>query len=284
MYSVEVKNVSKSLGKNSILENVNFNLEKGKIYGLVGANGSGKSTLLKIILGLYKSKGKVYINGYDVKKNFKEAISKVSGVVDYVSLYEFLNAKENLRYFAYLYDVPVKRVDEVLDIVKLDGNDRKLVRYYSLGMKQKLGIAISLLKDPDILILDEPTNGLDPKSISELRSTLKSFKDKTIIISSHLISEIEKLSSDILFINKKTVSRITNDKVKREFKLWNYELAKDILPDSNYLTDEEVSVYVKKLADNNIPIYAVNESSSLEDKLISMMGENNEEFNKGWFI
>lgn len=281
MYSVEVKNVSKSLGKNSILENVNFNLEKGKIYGLVGANGSGKSTLLKIILGLYKSKGKVYINGYDVKKNFKEAISKVSGVVDYVSLYEFLNAKENLRYFAYLYDVPVKRVDEVLDIVKLDGNDRKLVRYYSLGMKQKLGIAISLLKDPDILILDEPTNGLDLKSISELRSTLKSFKDKTIIISSHLISEIEKLSSDILFINKKTVSRITNDKVKREFKLGNYELAKDILPDSNYLTDEEVSVYVKKLADNNIPIYAVNESSSLEDKLISMMGENNEEFNKG---
>lgn len=281
MYSVEVKNVSKSLGKNSILENVNFNLEKGKIYGLVGANGSGKSTLLKIILGLYKSKGKVYINGYDVKKNFKEAISKVSGVVDYVSLYEFLNAKENLRYFAYLYDVPVKRVDEVLDIVKLDGNDRKLVRYYSLGMKQKLGIAISLLKDPDILILDEPTNGLDPKSISELRSTLKSFEDKTIIISSHLISEIEKLSSDILFINKKTVSRITNDKVKREFKLGNYELAKDILPDSNYLTDEEVSVYVKKLADNNIPIYAVNESSSLEDKLISMMGENNEEFNKG---
>lgn len=281
MYSVEVKNVSKSLGENIILENVNFNLEKGKIYGLVGANGSGKSTLLKIILGLYKSKGKVYINGYDVKKNFKEAISKVSGVVDYVSLYEFLNAKENLRYFAYLYDVPVKRVDEVLDIVKLDGNDRKLVRYYSLGMKQKLGIAISLLKDPDILILDEPTNGLDPKSISELRSTLKSFKDKTIIISSHLISEIEKLSSDILFINKKTVSRITNDKVKREFKLGNYELAKDILPDSNYLTDEEVSVYVKKLADNNIPIYAVNESSSLEDKLISMMGENNEEFNKG---
>ena len=281
MYSVEVKNVSKSLGKNSILENVNFNLEKGKIYGLVGANGSGKSTLLKIILGLYKSKGKVYINGYDVKKNFKEAISKVSGVVDYVSLYEFLNAKENLRYFAYLYEVPVKRVDEVLDIVKLDGNDRKLVRYYSLGMKQKLGIAISLLKDPDILILDEPTNGLDPKSISELRSTLKSFKDKTIIISSHLISEIEKLSSDILFINKKTVSRITNDKDKREFKLGKYELAKDILPYSNYLTDEEVSVYVKKLADNNIPIYAVNESSSLEDKLISMMGENNEEFNKG---
>lgn len=281
MYSIEVENVSKSLGKNSILENVNFSLEKGKIYGLVGANGSGKSTLLKIILGLYKSKGKVYINGYDVRKNFKEAISKVSGVVDYVSLYEFLNAKENLRYFAYLYDVPVKRVDEVLDIVKLDGNDRKLVRYYSLGMKQKLGIAISLLKDPDILILDEPTNGLDPKSISELRSTLKSFKDKTIIISSHLISEIEKLSSDILFINKKTVSRVTNDKVKREFKLGDYELAKDILPDSNYLTDEEVSVYVKKLADNNIPIYAVNESSSLEDKLISMMGENNEEFNKG---
>ena len=181
MYSVEVKNVSKSLGKNSILENDNFNLEKGKIYGLVGANGSGKSTLLKIILGLYKSKGKVYINGYDVKKNFKEAISKVSGVVDYVSLYEFFNAKENLRYFAYLYDVPVKRVDEVLDIVKLDGNDRKLVRYYSLGMKQKLGIAISLLKDPDILILDEPTNHLDISTREILEETGILLNDKEII-------------------------------------------------------------------------------------------------------
>jgi ABC-type multidrug transport system ATPase subunit len=281
MNTVEVRNISKKLGDNNIFENVSFNLEKGKIYGLVGANGSGKSTLLKIIMSLYKTKGRVLINGFDVRKNFSEALSKVSGIVDNVSLYDFLTAKENLRYFAYLYDVDYSKVKEILELLKFDINDKRIVKHFSLGMKQKLGIAISLLKDPDILILDEPTNGLDPKSISELRSTLKSFKDKTIIISSHLISEIEKLSSDILFINKKTVSRITNDKVKREFKLGNYELAKDILPDSNYLTDEEVSVYVKKLADNNIPIYAVNESSSLEDKLISMMGENNEEFNKG---
>ena len=102
MNTVEVRNVSKKLGDNNIFENVSFNLEKGKIYGLVGATGSGKSTLLKIIMSLYKTKGRVLINGFDVRKNFSEALSKVSGIVDNVSLYDFLTAKENRRYFAYL--------------------------------------------------------------------------------------------------------------------------------------------------------------------------------------
>lgn len=274
-YSVELIDVNKKLGKQEILKDINLTLEQGKIYGLVGANGSGKSTLLKIILGLYKTNGKVIINGYDIKRNFKEAIKNISGIVDYVSLYEFMTAKENLRYFSLLYDVPLTRVEEVLSIVGLDINDKKIVKKYSLGMKQKLGIAISLLKDPNILILDEPTNGLDPKGIRDLRMLLKSLNDKTIIVSSHLISEIEKVSSDILFINNKKVYKpqINNSKRIRKFKLGNYELAKTILPNTLFLTDEEVSIYVRKLIEKDIPVYAVNESTGLEDLLINMMGE-----------
>ena len=138
-------------------------------------------------------------------------------------------------------------------------------------MKQKLGLGVSLLKDSDVLILDEPTNGLDPKGIMELRQLLKCMKDKTIIVSSHMISEIEKLTTDILFINNKSITKIESNTRHREFKLGNYDLAKDILPESMNMSDEEVSVYVKKLADKNIPIYAVNESSGLEDMLIDLM-------------
>lgn len=272
MNTVEVRNISKKLGDNNIFENVSFNLEKGKIYGLVGANGSGKSTLLKIIMSLYKTKGRVLINGFDVRKNFSEALSKVSGIVDNVSLYDFLTAKENLRYFAYLYDVDYSKVKEILELLKFDINDKRIVKHFSLGMKQKLGLGVSLLKDSDVLILDEPTNGLDPKGIMELRQLLKSMKDKTIIVSSHMISEIEKLTTDILlFINNKSITKIENNTRHREFKLGNYDLAKDILPESMNMSDEEVSVYVKKLADKNIPIYAVNESSGLEDMLIDLM-------------
>lgn len=271
MNTVEVRNISKKLGDNNIFENVSFNLEKGKIYGLVGANGSGKSTLLKIIMSLYKTKGRVLINGFDVRKNFSEALSKVSGIVDNVSLYDFLTAKENLRYFAYLYDVDYSKVKEILELLKFDINDKRIVKHFSLGMKQKLGLGVSLLKDSDVLILDEPTNGLDPKGIMELRQLLKSMKDKTIIVSSHMISEIEKLTTDILFINNKSITKIESNTRHRAFKLGNYDLAKDILPESMNMSDEEVSVYVKKLADKNIPIYAVNESSGLEDILIDLM-------------
>lgn len=271
MNTVEVRNVSKKLGDNNIFENVSFNLEKGKIYGLVGANGSGKSTLLKIIMSLYKTKGRVLINGFDVRKNFSEALSKVSGIVDNVSLYDFLTAKENLRYFAYLYDVDYSKVKEILELLKFDINDKRIVKHFSLGMKQKLGLGVSLLKNSDVLILDEPTNGLDPKGIMELRQLLKSMKDKTIIVSSHMISEIEKLTTDILFINNKSITKIGNNTRHREFKLGNYDLAKDILPESMNMSDEEVSVYVKKLADKNVPIYAVNETSGLEDMLIDLM-------------
>lgn len=284
-YSLEVKNVTKQIGNNLIIDDVSFCLEKGKIYGLVGANGSGKSTLLKMILGLYKFKGDIVINGFNIRTNYKDALTNIGGIVDYVSFYEYLTAYENLRYFALLYGVEYERIDVIMLLVGLN-RDKKIVKKYSLGMKQRLGIAIALLKDPNILILDEPTNGLDPKGIKELRELLLSLKDKTVIVSSHIISEIEKFVDEVIFINDKKIiqKKIIRDdgKNKINLRLGDYSKASNILsiPDLNeksavYMSEEEVSDTVHKLSKADVPIYRVQDSSSLEDVLISMMEDDN---------
>lgn len=285
-YLLEVKNVTKVIGNNLIIDDVSFNLERGKLYGLVGANGSGKSTLLKMILGLYSYKGNIVINGFDIRSNYRGALENIGGIVDYVSFYEYLTAYENLRYFALLYNVSLKEVDRVMSIVNLV-KDNKPVKKYSLGMKQRLGIAIALLKDPKILILDEPTNGLDPKGIKELRELLLSLEGKTIIVSSHMISEIEKFVDEVIFINNKKVIQKSIEKRTGKnnisLKLGDYKKASKILsvPDLNenstlFMSDKEISKNVHKLSEANIPIYRVQDSSSLEDILISMMEEDND--------
>ncbi len=278
-YILEVNHVSKSRGSSVILNDISFKLERGKIYGLVGANGSGKSTLLQIILGLYKFKGEVIINGYNIRSEYRDAILDASGIVDFVSFYDYLTAYENLRYFSLLYDTPFSRIETVMKMVNLDINDTLIVKKYSLGMKQRLGIAISLLKDPGVLILDEPTNGLDPKGIIELRKLLLSFKDKTIIVSSHIISEVSKVASEVLFLNdKKIIKKEINareDNKFIKFKVGDDSKAKEVLSLGEemgaYMSEEEVSDSVKLLVKKKIPVYRVYEENSLENMLISMM-------------
>lgn len=274
-YALEAKNITKKIKDNIILDNVSFKLEKGKIYGLVGANGSGKSTLLKIIMNLCNYKGNVIINGMNTKKNFKEVMKEIGGIVDYVSFYEYLTAEENLRYFALLYEVPIERVYEALKIVKLKA-DKKLVKHFSLGMKQRLGIAISLLKDPKILILDEPTNGLDPKGIKDLRNLLLSF-NKTIIVSSHLISEIEKISDEVLFINNKKVidHKIENDDKKIKFTIVKNDKPTEII--YSYKDNNEIYRIIRHFIRTGTPIYRVEETNQeLENVLISLMEDNHD--------
>ncbi len=275
MYSVEAYNVNKKRGKNIVLEDVNFKLEKGKIYGLVGSNGSGKSTLLEIILHLCDSTGEVFLNGYNIKDEYNKALESTSAIVDYVSFYEFLTAYENLRYFSYVYNTPFERIKTVMDLVKLDYNNKQVVKKFSLGMKQRLGIAISLLKDPAVLILDEPTNGLDPIGIKDLRDLLLSFKDKTIIVSSHIISEIEKIVDSVLFIhNKKVYLKEVRKEKKINFKVDNYDVLTNLgIENNTYMDDSLVSDNVKTLVRNNVNVYRVEESDSLEDMLINMMGD-----------
>lgn len=203
-YILEVKNLTKKIGQNKILDNISFNIEKNKIIGLVGKNGAGKTTLLKSIVGLYKiTGGEVIINGYNLKKDYKMAINEVGVMIDSIGLYDYMSAEDNLKVFSIMFKgVSEEKIKELLCLVSLEEYKFKKLKTYSLGMRQRLGLAHALINNPKLLILDEPTNGLDPVGIKDLREFLKSLKDVTIIISSHLLSEIENICDEVIFIDK----------------------------------------------------------------------------------
>lgn len=202
MKVLEVNNISKTLGKKQILRDVSFFLCANEIVGMVGCNGVGKTTLLKVILGLQKSKnGSVRINGYDVKKESNKALERVGAIIENPDMYSYLTGRENMELFSKYYrNINKDRINELIKLVGLENNIDMKVNKYSLGMKQRLGIAISLINEPNLLILDEPTNGLDPEGIISLRKILLKLKDITILISSHNLNEINNLCDRVLFM------------------------------------------------------------------------------------
>ena len=203
-YILEVKNLTKKIGNKKILDNISFNIERGKHIGIVGKNGAGKSTLLKSLVGLYKiNGGSILINGYDLKKDYKKAIKDVGAMIDGPGLYDYMSAKDNLEGLKIMFkNIPDDRVESLLCLLSLENSKCKKLKTYSFGMKQRLGLASALINEPKLLILDEPTNGLDPVGISDLRKFLKSLEDVTIIISSHLLSEIENICDEVIFIDR----------------------------------------------------------------------------------
>lgn len=193
--------LSKSFKKHKAVNNVSLNIEKGKIYGLLGPNGAGKSTILKMLTGIFKpTAGEVYFNG---KPWSREALSDIGALIENPPIYENLSARENLKVRALLLGVKEKRIDEVLEIVSLSHTGRKKAGQFSLGMKQRLGIAMALLGEPKLLILDEPTNGLDPIGIEELRELIRSFPSQgiTVILSSHILSEVQLIADHVGIIS-----------------------------------------------------------------------------------
>lgn len=177
-------------------------LFEGEIFGFIGPNGAGKSTTIKMICGLTSiSSGSIFINGYDIDKNFTKAISHIGAVVEYPQLYPYLSGKANLKLFASFYgESAKKRIPNIIKILKMDNYINKKVSTYSLGMKQRLGIAQALLNKPKLLILDEPTNGLDPDGIRDIRNLLLNLAKRekmTIIISSHNLAELEQICNQI---------------------------------------------------------------------------------------
>ncbi|QSF42367.1 ABC transporter ATP-binding protein (plasmid) [Priestia megaterium] len=179
---------------------------KGEIYGFLGPNGAGKTTTIRMLLGLIKpSEGDFYIFGKDFKKNRLDILRNVGSLVEYPSYYGQLTGHENLEAIRRIVNAPSNRITEVLKIVRLTDAANRLVKEYSLGMKQRLGIAAALLQNPKLLILDEPTNGLDPAGIHEIRELIKELAHKyemTILISSHLLSEVDQLASQVGIIVK----------------------------------------------------------------------------------
>ena len=191
------KDLCKSFKKQKANDNISITVRKNSIYGLLGPNGAGKSTLLKMITGMINpSSGKIYFNG---KHWNRKDLANIGALIETPPIYENLTAFENLKVRALLYNLPNSRIKEVLEIVDLTNTGKKKSGQFSMGMKQRLGIAMALLNNPTLLILDEPTNGLDPIGIQDLRELILSFPKKgiTVILSSHILSEVEQIADDI---------------------------------------------------------------------------------------
>ena len=205
-YVIETKNLTKQYGAQKSVANLNIHVRKGRIYGLLGRNGAGKTTTMKMLLGLTKpTSGEVRIWGEALGSNEKKLLPRIGSLIESPGFYPNLTATENLRIFATLRGVPNRNaIRNALDLVGLPYKDKKLFSQYSLGMKQRLAIALAVMHDPELLILDEPINGLDPIGIAEVRSFIRNLcneRGKTILISSHILSEIALLADDIGIID-----------------------------------------------------------------------------------
>lgn len=206
-YIIETKNLTKVYGEQKAVNSVNLHIEKGSIYGLLGRNGAGKTTIMKMILGLTDiTNGEVSVFNQNIKGNEKKIYPRIGAIIETPGFYPNLTGTENLEIFALLRGTAFPdAVKNALEVVGLPHKDKKLFGNYSLGMKQRLGIANAILHDPEVLILDEPTNGLDPIGIAEVRNFIKDLsikKGKTILISSHILSEITLLADTVGIIDK----------------------------------------------------------------------------------
>jgi len=205
-YIIETRNLTKQYGEHNSVAALNIRVKSGRIYGLLGRNGAGKTTTMKMLLNLTRpTSGEVYIFGKNIQGNEKKILPRIGSLIEAPGFYPNLTGTENLKIFAKLRGIPKRNaVKSALEIVGLPYNDKKLFSQYSLGMKQRLAIALAIMHDPELLILDEPINGLDPIGIAEVRSFIRELCDvrgKTILISSHILSEISLLVDDIGIID-----------------------------------------------------------------------------------
>ncbi|MCR5147138.1 MAG: ABC transporter ATP-binding protein [Clostridia bacterium] len=295
---LKCENLNKVIKKKQILSDVSFELNEGEILGFIGPNGAGKTTTIKLVLGLQSiTKGTVKINGYDIKTDFVKAIEKVGAIVENPDFYMYLSGRKNLELVARMYkDIDSKRIDEVVKLVGLENRINDKVSKYSLGMRQRLGIAQSILNKPNLLILDEPTNGLDPEGIRELREFLvKLAKEEkmAIFISSHNLAELESFCTKVCIIkNGKVIENTSMDELKSKSngdeKIYSVEINDTKLLDTNekikIIDDskftlsakkEDVPEFVEMLVNKEIKIYEIKEEKvSLEDAFLKRTGGN----------
>ena len=290
---IKVRNISKTINKKKILDNINFDIYEGEIVGLVGKNGAGKSTLLKIMTGLYSyDEGEIYYYNYNLKTDYEKAMSIVGTLIENPDMYSNLTGKKNLELFKSMFKgIDEGTVEEIVRIVEMEKYLGKKFKTYSLGMKERLGIASSLINKPKILILDEPTNGLDREGIKKIMKMLKELKDTTIIISSHMLNDIEELCNKIIFINDGKIDSIKikqNDNKKNVFfKVDDFSKARLIIKDycinenlEVYESDDTISLINKELVLNDINVYRISETTNnLEKDFFKMIGKYNDKTN-----
>lgn len=287
---LECQDLCKSFGKKQILKNVSFELDEGDILAFIGPNGSGKTTTIKLILGLQGiDKGSVNINGYDIKKDFVKAIEKVGAIVENPDTYMYLSGWDNLKLTANMYkNISDEAIKDIVKLVDLETRIHDKVSKYSLGMRQRLGIARALINKPNILILDEPTNGLDPEGIKDLRNLLKKLAKEGmgILISSHNLAELESFCNKVLIIDNGTiietseVKEFKNNDNKYVFTVSStekldfegiYEVSKTKFSFNG--DKESIAKIVKKLVKENIDVYEVKmQELTLEEAFLKKTG------------
>ena len=292
MLVLECNKVFKKIGHHVIVSDLSFSLNEGDILGFIGPNGAGKTTSIKLMLGLQSlSGGSVKILGYDIKKDFVKAIRQVGAIVENPDLYMYLTGYENLKIASVFYQVDKNRIDEVVRLVGLEERIHDAVKNYSLGMRQRLGIAVAILHRPKLLILDEPMNGLDPEGIKDLKNiliTLARDYSMAIIISSHILSELESFCTRICIFSKGRVEKDASIvEIKRITEKERYCLEvsdtnlDSILTSYRVLDNEHIEVsttrenivnILKALLLNDILVYEVKrEVLSLEDVFLKVM-------------
>ncbi|WP_405081193.1 ABC transporter ATP-binding protein [Paenibacillus chitinolyticus] len=295
---IQTFGLSKQYKRRSAVDNVNLQIRKGDIYGFLGPNGAGKTTTIRMLLGLIRpTKGTVQLFGKDLRKEKLAILRKVGSLVEYPSYYGHLTAYENLEAIRRILDVPKQRIDEVLAIVRLTKEAKRPVKGYSLGMKQRLGIAAALLGSPELLVLDEPTNGLDPSGILEIRELIKSMPQQygvTVLVSSHLLSEVDQMASRVGIIRggsmifEDTIEslrrkaggqiRIAVDAPQQALRTAASAGCFAVADDSSLLLeeapDEKIAQVVTGLVQAGHSVYRVEEKKkSLEDFFLDLVGE-----------
>lgn len=273
---LEVERLNKSFGKLHIIKDVSFEVKEGEIVGFVGPNGAGKTTTLKLISNLiFPDSGSIKIAGYDLLKEREKALSKMAGVIENPGLYLDLTGRENLEFIKDLRKVKKDKYDEIVEMIGLaERLDRKVNRY-SLGMKQRLGLGMSMLTNPEFLILDEPTNGLDPTGTIELRNMIVKMSREfhtAILFSSHMLSEVEKIADRIIYIKEGQILNERENILDRQeeyfFVTDPVDRSKQILETFDYVTNirtekdkvifqlrsGDISEILKKLVEENVSI------------------------------
>ncbi|MFC7371470.1 ABC transporter ATP-binding protein [Fictibacillus iocasae] len=242
-FTLELKNVTKQMKKKNIVDDLSFSVRKGEVFGLLGPNGAGKTTTIRMIVGLISmTSGEVLVNGLSVKKDFEKAMAHIGAIVENPQLYDYLTGYKNLMQYArILPNITKERIQEVIKLVDLEAAIHHKVKTYSLGMRQRLGVAQALLHKPSLLILDEPTNGLDPQGIYELRNYLRELANNgtSVLVSSHMLAEMQMMCDRVAIIQQgklieiNEITNVTDNEIRVEFEIdGDLELARKIVAET----------------------------------------------------
>ena len=300
--ALELKNVRKKIKNKEIIKDVSLKINRGEVYGFIGPNGAGKTTTIRMIVGLMNiTDGEVLILGKSIAKEYKAAAENIGAIVENPEMYPFMTGRQNLHHFARMYDdVPKERIEEVVNLVGLDKAIDEKVKNYSLGMRQRLGIAQAVLHNPAVLILDEPTNGLDPAGIREIRDYIRRLaaeENVAVMISSHLLSEIELMCDRIGIIKhgeliseqnvRETSEEAESAEMKVIFDVQEVDRTIDVLKGLEIsaekegdqlvaqLTRKQIPGIVKTLVEHDISVFGVTGvKASLEDQFLELTGGN----------